>query len=70
MVDQKKAFSLIFSRDHCQRYLKICNKLTGEHRGKVVITTAQLLLSKPELRFCAGSNSDRGVSEIRDGEDL
>ena len=24
----------------------------------------------PELRFCAGSNPARGVSEIRDGEDL
>ena len=26
--------------------------------------------SKPELRFCEGSNPARGVSEIRDGEDL
>ena len=26
--------------------------------------------SKAELRFCAGSNPTRGVSEIRDGEDL
>ena len=25
---------------------------------------------KPELRFCEGSNPARGVSEIRDGEDL
>ena len=39
-------------------------------RGVVVITTAQLHSTKPELRFCAGSNPDRGVSEIRDGEDL
>ena len=39
-------------------------------RGVVVITTAQLHLNKPELRFCAGSNPARGVSEIRDGEDL
>ena len=36
----------------------------------VVITTAQLHSTKPELRFCAGSNPARGVSEIRDGEDL
>ena len=36
----------------------------------VVITTAQLNSIKPELRFCAGSNPARGVSEIRDGEDL
>ena len=37
--------------------------------GVVVITTAQLHSTKPELRFCAGSNPARGVSEIRDGED-
>ena len=36
----------------------------------VVITTAQLHSTKPKLRFCAGSNPARGVSEIRDGEDL
>ena len=36
----------------------------------VVITTVQLHSTKPELRFCAGSNPARGVSEIRDGEDL
>ena len=34
------------------------------------ISTAQLHLAKPELRFCAGSNPARGVSGIRDGEDL
>ena len=34
------------------------------HRGLVVITAAQLHLTKPELRFCAGSNPARGVSEI------
>ena len=39
-------------------------------RGVVVITTAQLYSTKPELTFCAGSNPARGVSEIRDGEDL
>ena len=38
--------------------------------GVVVITTAQLHSSKPELRLCAGSNPVHGVSEIRDGEDL
>ena len=37
-------------------------------RGEVVITTAQLHSTKPELRLCAGSNPARGVSEIRDGE--
>ena len=39
-------------------------------RGVVVITTAQFHSTKPEPRFCAGSNPARGVSEIRDGEDL
>ena len=39
-------------------------------RGIVVITTAQLHSTKPELRFCAGSNPACGVSEICDGEDL
>ena len=39
-------------------------------RGVVVTTTAQLHSTKPELRFCAGSNPARGASEIRDGEDL
>ena len=39
-------------------------------RGVVVITTAQLHSTKPELRFCAGSNPARGVLEICDGEDL
>ena len=30
-------------------------------RGVVVITTAQLHSTKPELTFCAGSNPARGV---------
>ena len=37
------------------------------HSGVVVITTAQLHSTKPELRF---SNPVRGGLEIRDGEDL
>ena len=39
-------------------------------RGVVVITTAQLHQTNPELRFCTGSNPACGVSEIGDGEDL
>ena len=39
-------------------------------RGVVIITTANLHSTKPELRLCAGSNPARNVSEIRDGEDL
>ena len=40
------------------------------HCGVVVITTAQLHLTKLELRFCADSKPACGVSEIHDGEDL
>ena len=39
-------------------------------RSVVVITTAQIHSTKLELKFCAGSNPARGLSEIRDGEDL
>ena len=35
----------------------------------MVITTAQLHSTKPELRLRAGSNPAGGVSEICDGED-
>ena len=34
----------------------------------VVITTAQLHSTKPELRFCAGPNPTRGKLEIHNGE--
>ena len=36
----------------------------------MVITTAQLHSTKPQLRFCAGSNLACSVLEIHDGEDL
>ena len=42
----------------------------ARRRGVVVITIAQLHSTKLELRFRAGSNPARGVSEIRDDEDL
>ena len=38
--------------------------------GVVVITTAQLHSTKPEFRFCPGSNPACDVSEICSGEDL
>ena len=50
--------------------LRKINRPNINRRGVVVITTAQLHPTKPELRFCAGSNPAHGVSEIRDGEDL
>ena len=39
-------------------------------RDVVVINIAQLPSKKPEFRFCAGSSFARGVSEIRNGENL
>ena len=47
-----------------------CTVISQWRRGIVVITTAQLHSSKPELRFCAGSYPARSVSEIQGGEDL
>ena len=38
--------------------------------GVAVISTAQLHSPKLGPGFCAGSNPARGVSKIRDGEDL
>ena len=46
------------------------NHLIQWRCGVVDIATAQLHSTKPELKFCAGSNPAHGVSEIRDGEDL
>ena len=39
-------------------------------RGVVLISAEQLHSTKPELWFCTCSKSARGVSEIRDDEDL
>ena len=39
-------------------------------RGVVVITTVQIHSTRPELRFWASSNLARGMSEIRNDEDL
>ena len=39
-------------------------------RGEVVITTSQFHSTKPELRFCAGSNPARGLSDIRNSKDI
>ena len=36
----------------------------------LVITAAQLHLTKPELRFCTGSNSNRDLSKICDGKNI
>ena len=68
---------LLFSAQ--EKYFKSVSKVPPKQiidevllwcHGVMVINTAQLHSIKPELRFCAGSNSALGVSEIRDGEDL
>ena len=51
-------------------FIKVLIYLIMWRRGVVVIASAQLNSTKPELRFCAGLNPAHGVSEIRDGEDL
>ena len=38
--------------------------------GVALITTAQLHSKKSLLKFCAGSNPARGVSEVCDGANL
>ena len=43
----------------------------GKQRcGVVVIAAAQLHSTKPERRFCTGSNTVHSISEFCDGEDL
>ena len=65
----KEGIRMIKSNDKLKKKSQSCEE-GGACRGVVVITTAQLHSTKPGLRFCAGSNPARGVSEIRDGEDL
>ena len=60
----KKYQSILYQHQAIKRVF------TPWRRGVVVITSAQLHLTKPELRLCAGSNPARGVLEICDGENL
>ena len=59
-------------KNRCRRFSNFAKSFNVAPwcRGVVVIITAQLHSTKPELRFCAGSKPARGVSEIRNGEDL
>ena len=67
-------FFIIVKRQPKTRSSLIYNTSARHERhecdGVVIITTTQLHSTKPELRCCAGSNPARGVSEIRDVEDL
>ena len=51
----------------CTRFV---SRMLPWRHGVVVITTAQYHSTKSELRLCAGLNSARGLTEIRNGEDL
>ena len=42
----------------------------SRHHGVMVIAAAQFRSTKPEVRFSTSSNLARGVSDIRDGENL
>ena len=64
-----KGVAKLYSFEHIHSYSSTRADLYSSC-GVVVINTAQLHSTKPELRFCAGSNPARGMSEIRDGEDL
>ena len=52
--------------------VKEIEKQITDHSHNKYITTLEhnKLTTKPELRFCAGSNPACGMLEIRDGEDL
>ena len=41
-----------------------------QRRGVAAVTTAELRLIKPELRFYAASNPARGMSEFYNGKNL
>ena len=64
----KKGVFLHFLKDFISFSVK--QSTAQLHSTAQLITTAQLHSTKPELRLCAGSSPARGVSEIRDGEDL
>ena len=63
----KTAYSV---QESIRNFFVLVEKFFMKGCGVVVITFAQLHSTKPELRFCAYSNLARGVSEIRDSEDL
>ena len=66
MLDKQKIVLKTGTHTHTHTHTFVAQWCSGYH----YITIAQLHLTKPESRFCAGSNPARGVSEIRDGEDL
>ena len=57
----------LICNNSCLGYLSLTYHTLTYHwrHGVVVITTAQLHSTKPELRFCAGSNPARRVGDSR-----
>ena len=68
-----KAIKLpIHEKDYAEieKQINVSINVFSGYRGVVIVTAAKLHSTKPELRFCAGSNPARSLSEFRDGEDL
>ena len=59
-----------FSVEHLQTAAFVSKFIQNWRLDVVVITTVQLHSSKSELRFCSGSNSASGVSDIYNGDNL
>ena len=59
-------------RQDCEhpRIAKIDVYTTTSNFFTLKVTAAQLHSTKPEIRFCTGSNPARSMLEIHDGEDL
>ena len=71
MIEYVSPFELFISKDQMkEKLIPLRDNLQKWCHGVVVITTAQIHSSKPELRFCKGSKPACSVSEIWDGEDL
>ena len=67
-----KAIKLPFhEKDYAEieKQINVSVNVFRGYRRVVVVTTEKFHSTKPELRFCAGSNPARNLSEIRDGED-
>ena len=74
---KQRCFVYITEINLCWKWLTFIKWLTLIKRidtwkwlRRLVINTVQLHPTKPELRFCAGSNPARGVSEIHVGEGI
>ena len=66
-----KAIKLpIHEKDYAEIEKHVSINVFRGYRRVVVVTAAKRHSTKPELRFCAGSNPACSLLEIRDSEDL